>query len=61
MLNNLALLGIIIILLWIAAAAYYIFTSRQQKELSSEIEELREILDKTENGSEANVDSDQTA
>ena len=61
MLNNLALLGIIIIVLWIVAAAYYLITSRQQKELASEIEEIREILDETGNGSEANVDSDEPA
>jgi DNA-binding GntR family transcriptional regulator len=58
MLNNLALIGILIIVLWIAAAAYYLYTSRQQKELTSEIEEIREILEKSENGNEENVDSD---
>jgi flagellar basal body-associated protein FliL len=58
MLNNLTLIGIVIIVLWIAAAAYYLYTSRQQKELASEIEEIREILDRSDDGSEPNIDDD---
>lgn len=58
MLNNLALIGIVIIVFWIAAIGYYIYTSRQQKELTNEIEEIREILDDSENGSELDVDNE---
>jgi hypothetical protein len=43
-LNNLTLIGIGIIVFWILAAGYYFYVSRQQGDLSKEIENLREML-----------------
>jgi len=31
--------------LWLAAIGYYFYTSRQQNEISEEIDQLREMLD----------------
>ncbi|MDX1615960.1 MAG: hypothetical protein R3300_16725 [Candidatus Promineifilaceae bacterium] len=45
MLENLTLLAGLIIGLWIVAVGYYFYVSRKQKELSEEIDELREMLD----------------
>ena len=44
--NNLTLLGLLIIFLWLVAIGYYFYVSRKQREISTEIEELRETLDK---------------
>lgn len=45
MLDNLNLLAILIIALWAAAIAYYFYTSRQQKEIRKDLEQLRAMLD----------------
>ncbi|MEW5988478.1 MAG: hypothetical protein AB1791_17755 [Chloroflexota bacterium] len=51
MLENLALLGIIIIVLWLISLAFYFRVSRQHKEIQQEIEALRALLDeKTQDG-----------
>ncbi|MGW8318448.1 MAG: hypothetical protein ACWGPS_04320 [Candidatus Promineifilaceae bacterium] len=44
MLDNVALLGLVIIILWLTAIGYYFFVSRQQRELSEEIDEVRRLL-----------------
>jgi hypothetical protein len=45
-LDNLALLGLLIILLWLVAYAYYFYVSRKQRDISAEIDELRDKLDR---------------
>jgi hypothetical protein len=44
MLENLTLLAIIIILLWLASLTYYFYVSRQQKEIQKDVDWLREQL-----------------
>lgn len=46
--NNLALLGLIIIVMWLGAIAYYFYVSGQQNHLSEDIDRLEELLDKSE-------------
>lgn len=48
MLENLVVVAVVIIVLWLGAMGYYLFVSRQQNELADEIEKLREQLDKAE-------------
>jgi preprotein translocase subunit YajC len=48
MLDNLVLIAVVIMILWIGVLAYYLVTSRQQKDLQKDIESLREMLDKTD-------------
>jgi preprotein translocase subunit YajC len=48
MLQNLTMLAILILILWAGALAYYFIVSRQQKQISEEIEELRQLLEETE-------------
>lgn len=50
--NNLALLGSGIVLLWIIALGFYFYTSRQQKSISEEIENVRELLEESEDNPE---------
>jgi preprotein translocase subunit YajC len=45
-LNNLTLLGLLIIFLWLVAYGYYFYVSRKQRDISAEIDELRDELDK---------------
>ncbi len=42
--DNLTLIALFIMVLWLAAIGYYFYTSRQQDTISKEIEELREML-----------------
>ncbi len=42
--DNLTLVAILIIVLWLAAIGYYFYTSRQQDNISDELDELREML-----------------
>lgn len=42
--DNLVLIAVIIILMWLAAIGYYIYLSRQQRNLADEIRRLREML-----------------
>ncbi|MFZ0544440.1 MAG: hypothetical protein WAM60_03325 [Candidatus Promineifilaceae bacterium] len=46
--ENLIVVAIVIIVLWLGAMGFYLFVSRQQGGLADEIEQLREQLDKTE-------------
>ena len=46
--GNLTILAIIIIIFWLAAIGYYLYVSRQQNELSEEIEDLRDALDESQ-------------
>lgn len=48
MFENLVVVAIIIILLWVGAFVYYFYVSRQQNELEDEIEKLKTQLDKVE-------------
>jgi CcmD family protein len=48
MFDNLTLLAIIIIVVWVATLAYFFYTSRQQTEIRRELEELREMMEKRE-------------
>jgi preprotein translocase subunit YajC len=43
-LNNIALLGIFIMFLWLVAIGYYFYTSRQQNKIEHELDELRDML-----------------
>ena len=42
--DNLALLAIFILFLWLVAIGYYFFTSRQQRTIARELDDLREML-----------------
>ncbi len=48
MFDNLLVVALIIIVLWLGAMAYYFYVSRQQNELGDEIDKLREQLDALE-------------
>lgn len=43
--NNIAILGLGISVLWIFALGFYFYVSRQQRRISDEIDELRQELD----------------
>ena len=51
MLENLLLIAIVIMIMWLGVMAYYLVTSRQQTDLQKNIESLRDRLDETENQS----------
>ena len=42
--DNIALLGIFILFLWLVAIGYYFYTSRQQNTIEHELDELRDML-----------------
>jgi preprotein translocase subunit YajC len=48
MFDNLIVVAIIVIVLWLGAMGYYFYVSRQQSELKEEIDKLREELDSTD-------------
>ena len=48
MLENLLLIAVVIMILWVGVLAYYLYTSRQQTDLQKEIEDLRDMLDETD-------------
>ncbi len=48
MFDNLLLITIIIIAMWLGMLVYYLITSRQQSNLQQNIESLRSLLDKSE-------------
>ncbi len=50
--NNLALLGIGIMLMWLIALGFYFYTSRQQKEISKEMDGVRDLLDESDDNPE---------
>lgn len=43
--DNFTLVAIIIIVFWLAAIAFYLYLSRQQREISEEIDDLKARLD----------------
>ena len=45
MLDNLTLLAIVIIVVWAATLVFYFYTSRQQKDIREELEEVRALLE----------------
>jgi hypothetical protein len=48
MFENLTLLIIIIALFWLGAFGYYLYTSRQQKNIADDLNRLHEKLDESE-------------
>lgn len=48
MLDNLVVVAIVIIVLWLGAMAFYFYVSRQQSDLADEIEKLRQQLNEIE-------------
>jgi hypothetical protein len=46
MFDNLTLIVVLIILLWVGLFAFYIYTSRQQEHIGQEIDALNNKLDK---------------
>ena len=48
MFDNLTLLVIIIVALWVGAFGFYLYTSRQQKDIADELERLQKKLDEDE-------------
>jgi len=44
MLDNLAMIAIVLIVLWLAAFAFYIYTSRQQQDIEEDLEALKKML-----------------
>ena len=48
MFENLTLVIILIVILWLGAFAYYLYTSRQQKNLADKVEQLEKRLDEAE-------------
>ena len=49
MFENLTVLAIVIIVIWVAAFAYYLRMSRRQRQLREELDGLRAMLDDEEN------------
>ena len=45
MFENLILIAVVIMIMWVGVLAYYLVTSRQQADLQKDIESLREMLD----------------
>ena len=50
--DNITLIALGIIGLWLIAITFYLIISRQQTSLSKEVEEIEELLDKREEKSE---------
>lgn len=50
MFENLTLIAIIVIVVWVATLAYFFYTSRQQTHIRNELDELRKQLEKKEQG-----------
>ena len=48
MFENLTLLIVLIIILWLGAFGYYLYTSRQQKGIADELDRLQKKLDEDE-------------
>jgi CcmD family protein len=48
MLENLLLIAIVIMIMWVGILAYYLYTSRRQTDLQKNIENLRGMLDETD-------------
>ncbi len=48
--DNLTLVAIVIIVMWLFALGFYFYISRQQKDIVKEMDELLESLDESEDG-----------
>jgi hypothetical protein len=48
MLENLTLVVIVIVVLWLGAFGYYLYTSRQQNSIADDLERLQKKLDEAE-------------
>lgn len=48
MFENLTLVIVLITVLWVGAYAFYLYTSRQQKNLADDVEQLEKRLDEAE-------------
>jgi hypothetical protein len=48
MFENLMLVVVLIVILWLGAFGYYLYTSRQQKEIIDDLERLNKKLDEAE-------------
>lgn len=48
MFENLTLVIGIIVVLWLGAFGYYLYTSRQQKDIVDQVEQLQKKLDEAE-------------
>jgi preprotein translocase subunit YajC len=48
--DNLTLIAIVIIVVWLFALGFYFYISRQQKDIVEDMDELRESLDESEDG-----------
>ena len=46
MFENLTAIAIITSILWMGMIGFYVYTSRQQKDIQQDIQELEELLDK---------------
>lgn len=50
MFDNLMVVTIIIVVIWLAFIGFYLYTSSQQRQLQKDIESLEEMMDKTDVG-----------
>ncbi len=50
--DNITLIALGIIVLWLVAITFYLIVSRQQTSLSKEVEEIEELLENREEKSE---------
>lgn len=48
MFENLLMVGIVIAIFWVACFAFYLYTSRQQRQIAAQIEALKSRLGKSE-------------
>ena len=48
MFENMVTLVIIIFILWVGAFGYYLYTSRQQRDIGDQVERLRDKLNASE-------------
>ncbi|MFQ5398668.1 MAG: hypothetical protein ACE5E7_03625 [Anaerolineae bacterium] len=46
MFENYILVAVIVSILWLGSLGFYLYTSRQHKDLQGKIESVRELLDK---------------
>ncbi|MCL4867862.1 MAG: hypothetical protein KJ063_02740 [Anaerolineae bacterium] len=48
MLENLTLVAVVIIIIWLGTLVFYLYTSRQHADLQNELEALEQQLDRLE-------------
>lgn len=48
MFDNLTLVIVLVAILWLGAYGFYLYTSRQQKEIADDLERLNKKLDEAE-------------